>query len=210
VRSVLVLRSQLDRLPPLNAPVYVADRDVLVATAGFDLHRGVVASIDRPAPLEPGAVWRAATAVAVLEDLTDHENLGAVFRNAAAFGLGGVLLSPRCADPLYRRSIRVSSGQVLRLPFARLDPWPAGLDALRSGGFTIVALTPAPAATPIATIDWPARVAFLVGTEGPGLTAGALAAADIRASIPMAAGVDSLNVATAAAVAFYAFSSAAR
>jgi tRNA G18 (ribose-2'-O)-methylase SpoU len=139
--------------------------------------------------------------VAVLVGLNDFENLGALFRNAAAFGVDAVLLDPRCADPLYRRSVRVSMGHVLTVPFAVLDdPWPASLAALHE--FTVLAMTPDPAATPLREIEAPSRWAVLLGAEGPGLSAEAMAMADLRVRIPMADGVDSLNVATAAAVAF--------
>jgi tRNA G18 (ribose-2'-O)-methylase SpoU len=138
--------------------------------------------------------------VAVLEALNDFENLGALFRNAAAFGVDAVLLDPRCADPLYRRSVRVSMGHALRVPFAVLPgAWPESLDLLR--GFTTLALTPAGEVT-LGQLPTPQRWAVLLGAEGPGLSAGVLGRADHRVRIPMAAGVDSLNVATAAAVAF--------
>jgi tRNA G18 (ribose-2'-O)-methylase SpoU len=141
--------------------------------------------------------------LAVLEGVNDHENLGALFRNAAALGVDGVLLGPRCADPLYRRSVRVSMGHVLRVPFAALPgSWPASLSALTD--HTIVALTPAPDAVPLAEARLGGRVALLLGAEGPGLTVEAQEVAHLRVRIPMTAGVDSLNVATAAAVAFHA------
>jgi len=208
IRSLLVLRSQLPRVEPLVAgrdlPVYLAEPEVLSATVGFNLHRGVVAAADRlPVPAAE-AVWRNARTVAVLEGLNDHENLGALFRNAAAFGVDGVLLSPSCADPLYRRSVRVSLGHVLHVPFAWFPSWPADLGRLRAGGFEVVALTPSADAEPIDGVAFVDRVALLLGTEGPGLSAAALAAADRRVRIPMRTGVDSVNVATAAAIAFYA------
>jgi tRNA G18 (ribose-2'-O)-methylase SpoU len=149
--------------------------------------------------------------VAVLEGVNDHENLGALFRNAAALGVDAVLLGPRCSDPLYRRSVRVSMGHVLRVPFVELPgPWPASLDVLKAAGLRVAALTPAADAQPLTAQPFTAasptgqRVAVLLGAEGPGLTPEALAAADVRLRIPMAPGVDSLNVATAAAVAFHA------
>jgi tRNA G18 (ribose-2'-O)-methylase SpoU len=141
----------------------------------------------------------------VLEGLNDHENLGALFRNAAAFGVDAVLADPTTADPLYRRSVRVSLGHVLRVPWTRLPDWPDGLASLKAEGFVLVALTPSADAEPIAALaaDPPARVALLLGAEGPGLSGAALAAADRRVRIPIAEGVDSLNVATAAAIAFH-------
>ena len=215
VRSLLLLPRELERLAPelsgLDAPVYVADRAVLAAIAGFDVHRGVLAAADRfPAP-PPDELLSAARRVLVLEGVGDHENLGALFRSAAGLGLDGVLLDPRCADPLYRRSVRVSLGHVVRVPFAHLDALPAGLDPLRRAGFAVVALTPAADALDIAE-DRPAaddRLAILLGTEGPGLSAESLAAADRRVRIPLAAGVDSLNVAAAGAIAMHHYASTA-
>jgi tRNA G18 (ribose-2'-O)-methylase SpoU len=210
-----------------GAAVFVGSRAMVADTVGFDLHRGVVAVASRPSSTDPGQVLVDAVAktgagegvamVAVLEGLNDHENIGGLFRNAAAFGVGGMLLDPRCADPLYRRSVRVSVGHVLHVPFARLATWPAGLDRVRAAGFVIAALSPRPVepgGTPAVGLaalrarlsgpGRPAGVALLLGAEGPGLSDGALAASDVVVSIPMASGVDSLNVATAGAVAFHA------
>lgn len=142
----------------------------------------------------------------MLERINDLENLGSLFRNARAFGCDAVLLDPETADPFARRPVRVSMGHVLRIPFARFDRWPKGLDVARDAGLTLVALTPA--GDPLDAAALPERAAFLVGAEGPGLTDSALAAADCRLAIPMAAGVDSLNVATAAAIALAAHFSA--
>jgi tRNA G18 (ribose-2'-O)-methylase SpoU len=180
----------------------------MAEVVGFHLNRGVLAVADRPAPVDAAALAAGGRVLAVLEGVNDHENLGALFRNAAALGVHGVLLGPHCADPLYRRSVRVSMGHVLRLPFATLPadpPWPGSLDLLRSGGRRIVALSPRPSARPLPAAGLAGgRVALLLGAEGPGLTDAALAAADEWVRIPMADGVDSLNVATAAALAFYA------
>lgn len=185
-------------------PCYVASAELMAQVVGFHLNRGVLATADRPSgPSAAGLLARSRT-VAVLEGVNDHENLGALFRNAAALGIDGVLLGPRCSDPLYRRSIRVSMGHVLQVPFAPLTGWPSGLAELRAAGFRVVALTPHPDAVPLGRVGLAdGRVALLLGAEGPGLSEPALAAADVRARIPMAAGVDSLNVATAAALAFY-------
>src|SRR3954447_8834137 len=184
-------------LEPLDVPVYAVDKWRLSEVVGFRVTRGVLASAERPDPLDPMALVRTAHRIAVLEGLNDFENLGALFRNAAAFGVDAVLLDERCADPLYRRSVRVSMGHVLRVPFAVLpDPWPAALDALR--GFAVVALTPR-GEVALRELPVPDRWAVLLGAEGPGLTDAALAAADVRVRIPMASGVDSLNVAAAAA-----------
>lgn len=179
---------------------------VLAATVGFDLHRGVVASAERPPPRDPSSVLHDARRVLVLERINDLENLGSLFRNARAFGCDAVLLDPQTADPFARRPVRVSMGHVLRIPFARVEPWPEGLDAAREAGLTLVALTPA--GDPLDAAALPERATFLVGAEGPGLTDGALAAADRCLGIPMAAGVDSVNVATAAAIALSAHFSA--
>jgi tRNA G18 (ribose-2'-O)-methylase SpoU len=206
VRSLLGVPRRIDELADdlagLDVPAFTADADVMARVVGFHLNRGVLAVADRAAPPDVPALLRTARLVAVPEGVNDHENLGALFRNAAAFGVDAVLLGPRCADPLYRRSVRVSMGHVLRVPFAELPgPWPDALGALRDAGLETVALTPAGPDGPDGLRG--RRVAFLLGAEGPGLSAEALAAADRRVRIPMAAGVDSLNVATAAAVAFH-------
>ena len=204
VRSVLVSPGQhaalADVLDHLDAPVFVADDRVLAAVVGFDLHRGAVASGVRwPLPAV-ASVLDGARRVAVVEKLNDYENLGGIFRNAAAFGVDAVLLDAETADPLYRRCVRVSIGHVLTVPFTRLG----SLAEVRAQGFTLVALTPAAGAEPIDRIVWPDRCAVLLGAEGPGLSQSWLEAADRRVRIPMRSGVDSLNVATAAAIAFYA------
>jgi tRNA G18 (ribose-2'-O)-methylase SpoU len=209
VRSILGVPRRLaelrDDLAALDVPAYATDADTMAAVVGFHLNRGVLAVADRATPPDPLELARSARLLAVLEAVNDHENLGALFRNAAALGVDGVLLGPRCADPLYRRSVRVSMGHVLRVPFAGLPgAWPGSLDALRAAGLTVAALTPAAGAVPLATAGLDGRrTALLLGAEGPGLSDDALAAADLRVRIPMAPGVDSLNVATAAAVAFH-------
>jgi tRNA G18 (ribose-2'-O)-methylase SpoU len=232
VHSLLVDDHQVDAASVLVAatralgvPVLVGSRALVASTVGFALHRGVVAVANRPPPVGMERVLSDATGtsasrgtsplVAVLEGLNDHENIGALFRNAAAFGVAGVLLDPACADPLYRRSIRVSVGHVLHVPFARLAPWPTGLRQVRAAGFVVAAMAPhAPADSGVPAVslaelkvsmsrsDHPG-VALLLGAEGPGLTDSALALADVVIRIPMAERVDSLNVATAAAVAFH-------
>ena len=209
MRAVIGIPSRLAALAPalatVDVPAYAVDKWVLSAVAGFRVTRGVLASasrVPRDGLPETADLLAGAHRVAVLESLNDFENLGAIFRNAAAFGLDAVLLDPRCADPLYRRSVRVSMGHVLRVPFAALPgQWPESLSLLHE--FELLALTPDAGAAPLRTIEpIPARWAVLLGAEGPGLSAGALAAADRRVRIPMSSGVDSLNVATAAAVAF--------
>lgn len=209
VRSLLGVPRRLadlaDDLAALDVPAYAADAETMATTVGFHLNRGVLAVADKAAPPDPVALAASARLLAVAEGVNDHENLGALFRNAAALGVDGVILGPRCADPLYRRSVRVSMGHVLRVPFAALPgEWPESLDVLRAAGLTVAALTPSRDAVPLAAAGLDGvRTALLLGAEGPGLTDAALAAADLQVRIPMATGVDSLNVATAAAVAFH-------
>jgi tRNA G18 (ribose-2'-O)-methylase SpoU len=186
-----------------DVPAYVADKWLLSDVVGFRVTRGVLASASRPRSPDPDVLLASARRVAVLEGLNDFENLGALFRNAAAFGLDAVLLDPTCADPLYRRSVRVSMGHVLRVPFAVLPgTWPAALDTIKAHGLRLLAMTPDADAADLRAMRAPPRWAVLLGAEGPGLTDGAMAAADQLVRIPMAGGVDSLNVATAAAIAF--------
>lgn len=219
VRAVLVTPTQHDalraELAAASAPVYVASPAVLRRVVGFDLHRGAVASVDRfPLP-HADELLAAARRVAVLERVNDHENLGVIFRNAAALGIDAVLLCPECADPLYRRTVRVSMGHVVRVPFTRLAPWPGALGGLADHGFITWALTPRPSADALADACTPpiaddARIALLLGAEGPGLREEVLVAADRQVRIPMATGVDSLNIGSAAAVAFAAVGRTAR
>ncbi|WP_422774291.1 TrmH family RNA methyltransferase [Plantactinospora sp. WMMC1484] len=207
-RSFLVDGKRLDQLGDLDtggAPVYAARPAVLERATGFHVHRGVLASFHRrPLPDVP-EVLHDARRVVVLEDVNNHTNLGAIFRGAAALGVDAVLLSPTCADPLYRRSVRVSMGEVFAVPYAKFDRWPAGLAEVRAAGFALLALTPAPDAVPLQRLT-PAqrqRAALLLGAEGAGLTPAAQAASDTRVVIPMRRNVDSLNVAAAAAVALW-------
>lgn len=203
IRAVLVTPHQHAALAPVlastAAPVHVAEPAVLREVVGFDLHRGAVASVDRwPLPA-PAAVLRDASRVALVEGVNDHENLGVLFRNAAAFGVDAVLLDPHTADPLYRRCVRVSIGHVCTVPWSRYED----ARAIRDAGFSLVALTPDPNAVPIDDVRWPDRTALMLGAEGPGLSARSIALADLRVRIPIRDHVDSLNVATAAAVAFH-------
>jgi len=208
VRALLGVRRRVEalagELADLDAPAYVATAEVMAEVVGFHLNRGVLAAADRAAPPDLAGLTATARTLAVLEGVGDHENLGALFRNAAALGVDGVLLGPGCSDPLYRRSVRVSMGHVLAVPFAPLEPWPDGLTWLRDRGFRVLALTPRADSEPLSAIEPGQRVALLLGSEGPGLTDEAIAAADAAVRIPMARGVDSLNVATAGAVAFHA------
>lgn len=200
LRSALVLPGRADDLAAFDIPVHVAERDVLERIVGFDVHRGVLALADRPPERDAATLLVSARSVLVIDGITDTENVGALFRNAAAFGVDAVVLDAVSCDPLLRRCVRVSVGTVLRVPFARVELWPDQLD-----GFTVLALTPA-GDTDIRSLEVPDRWALAVGSEGEGLGTAVLGAADIRLRIPMAAGVDSLNVATAAAVALYALS----
>jgi len=206
VRSVFVTPQARARLgaalDTLAAPVYVARRDVLAATVGFDLHRGAIAAADRRPLPSLDDVVAGARSLAVLEGLNDPENLGAIARSARAFGIGGLVLDPRCIDPYYRRTIRVSMGEVLFLPVARAGTWPEQLAVLHAAGFETWALTPDRGADALWSLPVPGRVALLLGAEGPGLSTAAMAAATRRVRIPIAHGVDSLNVGHAAAVAF--------
>jgi tRNA G18 (ribose-2'-O)-methylase SpoU len=210
VRAVLGVERRLeelaDDLAGVDVPVYVTSADVMARVVGFHLNRGVLAVADRAARLPVEELVARARLLAVLEGVGDHENLGALFRNAAAFGVDGVLLGPGCADPLYRRSVRVSMGHVLAVPFGAVEPWPAGLKWLREQGFRVLALSPS-GGLPLGRADPGERVAVLLGSEGHGLTAEAMDAADAAVRIPMADGVDSLNVATAGAVAFHVLGS---
>jgi tRNA G18 (ribose-2'-O)-methylase SpoU len=210
-RSFLVDAKRVEQLADLDtgaAPVYAAAPNVLERATGFHVHRGVLASFHRKPLPDPADVLAAARRVVILENVNNHTNLGAIFRAVAALGADAVLLSPSCADPLYRRSVRVSMGEVFAVPYATLEPWPDGLARVRAAGFTVLALTPAPDAVPIQrlTADQRARTALLMGAEGPGLTQAAMEASDVRVVIPMRRGVDSLNVAAATAVACWELS----
>jgi tRNA G18 (ribose-2'-O)-methylase SpoU len=212
LRSVLVDEKRLDALAPLlavtGAPVYAVPHDVLGEVSGFAFHRGVLAAADRPDPLPVAEVAGGASRLVIAEGVNDFENLGSLYRNAAAFGVDGVLLDPTAADPLYRRVVRVSMGHVLRIPTARVAgaDWPHVLGDL---DLEVLALTPAGDETLDAvSADPPDRWAVLVGAEGPGLSDAAMAASSRRVRIPMADGANSVNVATAAAVALHALTAA--
>ncbi len=198
------LGSALDRLGADGPACYRVTADVMAEVVGFHLNRGVLAAAYRPPDPPLADLLAHARTVVVLEGVNDHENIGSIFRNAAGLGADAVLFGPRCSDPLYRRAVRVSMGHVLLVPFARpaWPSWPGGLEIVRRHGFRLVALTPG-GDTTVARAAGADRVAFLVGAEGPGLDADTLADADVRAAIPMARGTDSLNVATATALALY-------
>jgi tRNA G18 (ribose-2'-O)-methylase SpoU len=207
-RSVLVTRPWLEDLADVlaesDAPCYLVDEQVAQQVAGFHVHRGALAAVHRrPLPVV-AEVLAGADRVIVLEDVVDHTNVGAILRSAVALGAGAALLSPRCADPLYRRAVKVSMGAVFSLPWTRVDDWWDAVPELRAAGFTAVALTPAADAVDLADVPTDGPLALLVGSEGPGLSRRWQQAADLRARIPMAAGIDSLNVGAAVAVACYA------
>ena len=208
-RSVLVLEKWLPEIEPLfaswNVPVYVGTTEVLEVVTGFVMHRGALASMHRPALPPVAELLRDARRVVVLEDIVDHTNVGAIFRAVAGMGADAVLVTPRCADPLYRRSVRVSMGAVLQVPWTRLGEWEAAAPELHAAGFAIAALALDDRAVDLADFARtpPARVAVVLGTEGDGLSRDALDAADTIVTIPMDHGVDSLNVAAAAAVALW-------
>jgi len=222
VRSLLVTEQARESLADVigayeeRIPIYLTGKQSMRAITGFNLHRGCLALGERTAEPGPGELLPAEgdALVVVLEDVTNADNVGAVFRNALAFAAAAVLLGPGCCDPLYRKAIRVSMGASLQVPHARIRDWPAGLGIVREAGFMIVALTPAQSAADIAVlaeaIDRPRRIALLVGNEGAGLTAGALAEAQLRVRIPMAPGIDSLNVATATGIALHRLGGSSR
>lgn len=216
-RAVLLLEQWLPRIEPLlgafpDVPVYVGDSSQLEALTGFHLHRGALASMHRPADRDPLELLRASRRVVVLEDLADHTNVGAIFRSVAALGADGVLLSPACADPLYRRAVRVSMGAVLQVPWARLPHWRDAGPMIRDAGYELAAFALRDDAEDLAdfVVSPPERLALMFGTEGEGLTRRALASATRCVTIPMEHGVDSLNVSTAAALALWAVRTADR
>jgi tRNA G18 (ribose-2'-O)-methylase SpoU len=229
VRSLLMAAKWLEALSDLldrvEAPVYVVDDAVAEAVTGYAVHRGALASMARlPLPSVPSVLTRARRdrvledldvsqrpaspprRILILEDLADHGNVGAIFRCAAALGVEAIILSPRCADPLYRRAVKVSMGAVFAIPYARMTNWHDGLAELREAGFQLLALTPDQAAVPMDKIAMGDRVALMLGSEGDGLSSHWLHEADEPVCIPMstdamALGVDSLNVVAAAAIA---------
>ncbi len=218
-RSVLLAESRLADLAVLQpdnskgrpggegegpVPVYVVPDEVAERLTGYRVHRGALASFNRKPLPAVSEVIKDARRIVVLEDLVDHGNVGAIFRCAAALGVDAILLSPRCADPLYRRSVKVSMGAVFAIPYARMTEWFDGLAEFKASGFRVLALTPDEHATPIGAALGAAqggRAALLFGTEGDGLSARWLRTADETVRIPMRAGVDSLNVVAAAAIA---------
>lgn len=209
-RSFLLRPNWLADLAPQlassDAPIILGTPAELENIVGFHLHRGALAAMERkPQPTLETILDRARTVV-VLEDIVDHTNVGAIFRSAAALGADAVLISPRCADPLYRRSIRVSMGTVFSVPWVRIEPWPGGIDLLREHGFTTAALALRDDAMSVREFARAGhrKTALVMGTEGAGLSRRTIESADARVIIPMSHGIDSLNVAAAAAVAVFA------
>ncbi|GMA39542.1 TrmH family RNA methyltransferase [Mobilicoccus caccae] len=212
-RSFLMARKWLEDMADLvrsaeddGVPVYVAGDDVIREMTGFHLHRGALASMQRPVLPELAEVLTGARRVIVLEDIVDHTNVGAVFRSAAALGVDAVLVTPRCADPLYRRSVRVSMGTVFQVPWTRTGEWPGGVADLQALGFTVAAFALEADAVDLddLAVDPPERLALVMGAEGDGLGHRTVTGSDLVVRIPMAGGVDSLNVAAASAVAMWA------
>ncbi|MBX3310366.1 MAG: RNA methyltransferase [Cryobacterium sp.] len=211
VRSVLTLESNVEDVIArfgADVTVFTGASALLADLTGYELHRGLIASMERPALPNPADLLAAARRVVILENVVDPTNVGAIFRSVAAIGADAVLVTPGSSDPFYRRAIRVSMGTVLQVPWTRVGEWPATRRLLTTSGFHVAALTPATDAVSLRDFaaNAPERVALVVGTEGDGLTSGALAAADTIVRIPMRHGIDSLNVAAAAAVAIWALS----
>lgn len=188
-----------------GAPVYVASEETLESVTGYQVHRGALAAMERPALSSVADLVVDARRVVVLEGIVDHTNVGAIFRSAAGIGADAIVVAPTCADPLYRRSVKVSMGTVFQVPWTRSEDWPGDLDLLRQAGFVVAGLALAPDA--VALDDFAAagheRIAMVMGAEGDGLTRAALSRMDAVVTIPMAGGVDSLNVAAASAVAMW-------
>lgn len=215
IRAVLMARSRLERSQPLlrvlspQTPVYVAPDQILDQVVGFNFHQGILAAAERLPPPAWSDLARSCQTLVIAENLANHDNVGGLFRDVAVLGgpSCGVLLSPECCDPLYRKAVRVSMGNVLAVPFGWATPWPEVLGELRSGGWEVLAMTPRDGARDIREFG-PAGAAarpraILLGAEGPGLSEEALAMADHWVRIGMTAGADSLNVAVAAAVAIH-------
>lgn len=210
-RSFLMNEKWLAKFAPLyeqfpDVPVYAGEESLVEQLTGFNLHRGALASMQRPELPTARELLRTARTVAVIEDIVDHTNVGAMFRSAAALGVDAVLVTPQCADPLYRRSIRVSMGTVFQVPWTRMDAWPReGVDLLHEAGFDVLAMALTEGAIPLDEVDLgpDRKVAFVLGAEGHGLKPATLDAVDAHVVIPMAGGVDSLNVAAASAVVFW-------
>lgn len=210
IRSILLSTKAHGKLWPVvqhvDAPVYVAEREILEGITGYDLHRGVLASADRPKL--PGLldVLVKSRRIVVLEGSNDHENIGAIARSARALGFDAMVLDPTCADPYYRRCVRVSMGEILHLPIVRCGLWPEALEIIGRQGFETWALTPSSTANSLFDMGMPEKVALIAGAEGPGLTDAARARTQFDVRIPMHHGVDSLNLSHTLAIAMAAVS----
>lgn len=210
-RSVLALGGTVDEAVALvgpDVPVFSGPGELLAGLTGYVLHRGLIASMNRPALPDPDELLATARRIVILEDVADPTNVGAIFRSAGAIGADAILVTPRCSDPFYRRAIRVSMGTVLQVPWTRTGDWAATRALLTRHGFHVAALALTPDAVSLRDFDGAAyeRLALVLGAEGPGLTPEALAASDSVVQIPMKHGIDSLNVAAASAVAMWALS----
>jgi tRNA G18 (ribose-2'-O)-methylase SpoU len=213
-RSILVTDAALDALgqaiasAPRDVPIFVADQKTMNAIAGFNIHRGCLALAERPSPMTIDDLpLDTVRRLVVMEGVNNPDNVGGIFRSAAAFGVDAVVLGPDCSDPLYRKAVRTSMAATLAVPFADAGPWPEAIHVIRQRGLRVLALTPAADATPIHAVESDLeRVAILVGAEGEGLSAEAREAADERVTIPMSGPADSLNVTIAASIALFAFS----
>lgn len=208
-RAVLTLGNTVEDAVALvgpNVPIFSGPGELLAELTDYVLHRGLIASLERPPLPEPTALLAGARRIVILENVVDPSNVGAIFRSVAAIGADAVLVTPRCSDPLYRRAIRVSMGTVLQVPWTRVGEWPAVRELLTASGFQLAALALNDRAVSLRdfAVNPPEKLALVVGTEGDGLTPDALAAADTIVQIPMRHGIDSLNVAAAAAVAMWA------
>lgn len=209
-RSVLALGASVTEAVALtrdfDIPVFSGPGELLAELTGYILHRGLIAAMNRPALPDLGPLLERTRRIVVLENVADPTNVGAIFRSVAAIGADAVLVTPRCSDPFYRRAIRVSMGTVLQVPWTRVGHWPSTREALTAAGFHIAALALTPEAVSLRefALAAPERLALVLGAEGDGLTPEALAAADTIMQIPMAHGIDSLNVAATAALAMYA------
>ena len=208
-RSVLALDDTVEAAVALvgaDIDIFTGPAELLARLTGYTLHRGLIASMERPPLLDPATLLATARRIVILENVVDPTNVGAIFRSVAAIGADAVLVTPGCSDPFYRRAIRVSMGTVLQVPWTRVGGWASTRELLTASGFHVAALALTDTAVSLREFaaDAPERVAIVLGTEGAGLTPDALAASDTVVQIPMRHGIDSLNVAAAAAVAMYA------
>lgn len=216
-RSFLLAEKHLDQLAEEfnrfpDAPIFIGDDRQLQDLVGFHLHRGAMAAMNRPEPLDLDEVLEASSRIAILEDIADHTNLGAIIRSASGLGVDAVLLTPKCVDPWYRRSARVSMGTVFDLPWVRMQSWPEDLQTLKNHGYEMLAMELTDDAIPLNEVEIKAgqKVAMILGNEGRGVSDEALAAVDRTVIIPMHRDVDSLNVGAASAIAFWHLCSAPR